>query len=459
MNGGMLEFLEVIKAHQLNYMLSLSSMCFIIFVFMLLTGINTTKRKALLVLELSAAILLFADRSAYLFEGDPSRTGFYMARISNFLLFIMNFFILGSYSTYLREVFSETKKLNPKHIRFKIIDFLLLIGVSLVIISQFTDFYYYFDDSNTYYRNDGFIIAFIIPVLILFIFISLNIQFYRQMPKGMRLLLLLFTLNPLISAFFQLIVYGYDAINLTIAAMAILLFIFDLLDVSKLEKNNKNLQDEVETKNEKIINMQENLITSLAVLVESRDNSTGGHILRTREGVRILVEEMKKDKQLNFSEDYCKLLLRAAPMHDIGKIAVEDAILCKKGRFTPEEYEVMKTHAEKGADILHDILSNTIEPDFQTVAVNMAHYHHERWDGSGYPKGLKGEEIPLEARIMAIADVYDALVSKRVYKESMSFEEADKIIMEGMGSQFDKSLEKYYIAARPRLEEYYSQHQ
>lgn len=449
-------FLEALKSHQLNYMLALSSMCFIISVFLLVTGINSKKRKALLVLEFSAAILLFADRCAYLFEGDPSIKGFYMARISNFLLFTMNYFILGSYSTYLREVFAETKKLNPKHVRFKIVDFLLLIGVSLIIVSQFTGFYYYFDETNTYYRNKGFILAFIIPVIILAIFISLNIQFYRQLPKRMRLLLLLFTLNPLLSAFFQLIVYGYDAINLTIAAMAILLFIFDLLDVSKLEKNNENLKDEVEVKNEKIIKMQENLITSLAVLVESRDNSTGGHILRTREGVRILVEEMKKDFSLNLSDDYCKHILRAAPMHDLGKIAVEDAILCKKGRFTSEEFEVMKIHAEKGAEILHDILKETNEPEFQKIAENMAHYHHERWDGSGYPKGLKGDEIPLEARIMAIADVYDALVSKRVYKESMSFEEADKIIMEGMGSQFDKSLEKYYVAARPRLEEYYS---
>ena len=90
------------------------------------------------------------------------------------------------------------------------------------------------------------------------------------------------------------------------------------------------------------------------------------------------------------------------------------------------------------------------------IAENVAHYHHERWDGSGYPEGLKGEEIPLEARIMAIADVYDALVSKRVYKERMSFEQADKIIMEGMGKHFDKALEKYYVSARPKLEQYYT---
>ena len=143
-------------------------------------------------------------------------------------------------------------------------------------------------------------------------------------------------------------------------------------------------------------------------------------------------------------------------MHDLGKIAVDDSVLRKPGRFTPEEFEIMKTHAEEGAHIVHEILKETADKDFHILAENVAHYHHERWDGSGYPKGLKAEEIPLEARIMAIADVYDALVSKRVYKEAMSFEKADSIMLESFGKHFDKQLEKYYIQARPKLEAYYA---
>ncbi|MCR4735346.1 MAG: HD domain-containing protein [Treponema sp.] len=451
-------FFEVIRNHQINFMLWLGSMCFTIVIFLLLTGISTKKRKAILLLEFASALLLLSDRAALIYDGDPSTLSFYMSRISNFLLFTLNYVVLYSYSTYLRTVLRESK-IKGKIIRFNVINFLIVIGFLLVIFSQFTGFYYTFDENNVYCRNPGFIISFINPAIILILFISLNIQFFRYMSKPMNLLLLLFTVNPICSAVFQFFVYGYDAINLTIAAMAILLFIFDLLDVRKVQSSNEKLRDEVDVKNKRIIEMQSNLILSLAVLVESRDKSTGGHILRTRNGVRFIVDEMKKDPALHLSDDYCKTLLKAAPMHDIGKISVEDAILCKKGRFTPEEFEVMKTHAEKGALILHDILANTGDEQFKLVAENMAHYHHERWDGSGYPKGLKGNEIPLEARIMAIADVYDALVSKRVYKESMSFEEADKIILEGMGSQFDKSLEKYYIAARPNLEEYYSQNQ
>ncbi|MCR5701670.1 MAG: HD domain-containing protein [Lachnospiraceae bacterium] len=226
--------------------------------------------------------------------------------------------------------------------------------------------------------------------------------------------------------------------------------------IKLLDKYNSELEEEVATKTERIVMMHNNLVLSMATMVESRDNSTGGHIKRTSEGVRILIEEMKKDNELNLSEDFCANIIKAAPMHDLGKIAVDDAILRKPGRFTPEEFEVMKSHASEGAKIVHEILKSTENETFQVLAENVAHYHHERVDGSGYPVGLKGDDIPLEARIMAIADVYDALVSKRVYKEKMSFEEADKIIMEGMGTQFDEKLKKYYVSARPKLEEYYS---
>ena len=148
-------------------------------------------------------------------------------------------------------------------------------------------------------------------------------------------------------------------------------------------------------------------------------------------------------------------VIKAAPMHDLGKIAVDDAVLRKPGKFTPEEFDAMKRHSEEGARIVEDILKGSADEYFKEIATNVAHYHHERWDGSGYPKRLKGEEIPLEARIMAIADVYDALVSKRVYKDAFSFEDANRIIMEGMGTQFDPGLKDYYLAAREKIEQFY----
>ena len=226
--------------------------------------------------------------------------------------------------------------------------------------------------------------------------------------------------------------------------------------ISLMKTFNERLQAEVSQKTEHIIDMHNQFIMGMATMVESRDNSTGGHIKRTSQGVKFLIEEIVKKNEFNLSEEFCKNIIKAAPMHDLGKIAVDDAILRKPGRFTDEEFEKMKLHASEGAKIVHEILKNTEDENFRILAENVAHYHHERWDGTGYPEGLKGEQIPLEARIMAIADVYDALVSKRVYKESMSFEAADKIIMDSFGKHFDKALEPYYIAARPKLEEYYS---
>ncbi|MCR5691652.1 MAG: HD domain-containing protein [Eubacterium sp.] len=225
--------------------------------------------------------------------------------------------------------------------------------------------------------------------------------------------------------------------------------------IKLLDNYTETLKEEVEEKTQHIVKMHDNLILSLAMMVESRDNSTGGHIMRTSEGVRILIEAIENEGKLHLDNKFCQDVIKAAPMHDLGKIAVDDAVLKKPGRFTEEEYAKMKEHPAEGARVIHQILQNTDDEAFQVVAENVAHYHHERWDGSGYPEGLAGEDIPLEARIMAIADVYDALVSKRVYKDAYDFEKANSIITEGMGSQFDPKLQEAYEAARPKLEEYY----
>ena len=225
----------------------------------------------------------------------------------------------------------------------------------------------------------------------------------------------------------------------------------------KLIKNyNAQLEAEVAKKTKNIQEIHNKMVLGMATMVEGRDNSTGGHIKRTSDCMKLLIDVMRKEGYPGLTDQFCDNIVRAAPMHDLGKIAVDDAVLRKPGRFTPEEFEKMKAHTSEGARIVHKILEGTDNEEFARIAENVAHYHHERWDGSGYPTGLAGNKIPLEARIMAIVDVYDALVSKRVYKDSMSFEDANKIIMDGMGKQFDKSLEPYYIKARPLFEKYYS---
>ena len=256
----------------------------------------------------------------------------------------------------------------------------------------------------------------------------------------------------------------YQIISRTIVQESIFLgTVYVLHDVTEahmrmdlVNNYNRNLQYDVELKTQSILDMQNKLVLGMADMVESRDANTGGHIKRTSHVVKILTEQMRKDDSLNLSDQFCESMIKAAPMHDLGKITVDDAILRKPGRFTEEEYEQMKEHAGRGADIVRHILESTDDRYFAQIAENVAHYHHERVDGTGYPDHLKCDEIPFEARIMAVADVYDALVSKRCYKEKLPYSEAFKIIIDGMGSQFDKRLEPFFVACREELEKYYS---
>lgn len=148
-------------------------------------------------------------------------------------------------------------------------------------------------------------------------------------------------------------------------------------------------------------------------------------------------------------------MIKAAPMHDLGKIAVDDAILRKPGKFTDEEYEIMKSHSAEGARIVESVLAQSDDEEFKRIAINVAHYHHEKWNGTGYPEKISGEDIPFEARIMALADVFDALVSKRCYKESFGYDKAFQIIEESLGSHFDPELGKVFIECREDLEKLY----
>lgn len=216
----------------------------------------------------------------------------------------------------------------------------------------------------------------------------------------------------------------------------------------------------IDYQTKKIQEIQNSVIEGMAVMVESRDNSTGGHIKRTSECVRIFVNKLKNTEQYKkYSDSFYQSVIRAAPMHDLGKIAVDDAVLRKPGKFTDEEYEKMKAHSKEGARIVEEVIKPVENEEFKKIAINIAHFHHEKWNGQGYPEKLSGNQIPFEARIMALADVFDALVSRRCYKDSFSYDKAFQIIEESLGSHFDPELGKIFIQCRPQLEELYNTYQ
>ena len=198
-------------------------------------------------------------------------------------------------------------------------------------------------------------------------------------------------------------------------------------------------------------------VTAFATLVENRDDNTGGHIKRTKGYVSILLGEMRKNPvyRMVLTEDYIQDVIKAAPMHDIGKIATPDSILQKPGKLTDEEFAIMKEHAPRGGEIIKETFAGLDDKEYQKIAYEVARFHHEKWNGRGYPEGLKGEEIPLHARVMAIADVFDAVSAKRCYRDAMPIDKCFKIIEEGAGEDFDPKLVEIFMQARNKILDYY----
>lgn len=210
----------------------------------------------------------------------------------------------------------------------------------------------------------------------------------------------------------------------------------------KLRSQNEVLEREVAARTAELHLTQAATIQALASLAETRDNDTGGHIRRTQLYLEVLARSLRPALDLRSVE----LMTRCAPLHDIGKVGIPDHILLKPGKLTPEEFEVIKRHPTLGRDALlraEEMLGST--SSFLRIARDIAYTHHEKWDGSGYPEGLAGEGIPLAGRLMAVADVYDALISRRTYKNAFAHEEAVAIIAEGRGTHFDPLLVDLFL--------------
>ena len=201
--------------------------------------------------------------------------------------------------------------------------------------------------------------------------------------------------------------------------------------------------------------MQNKVIISFANLVESRDSFTGEHIKRTAIYVELIARELVKKGLYTdvLTEENIQLFVNTAPLHDLGKIRVPDQILCKPSRFTPEEFERMKTHSLEGYNLIDENLTGVESDEFLEIAKIMALYHHEKWNGTGYPNNVKGTDIPLCARIMAAADVLDALLSKRQYKDAMSIEQAMDIFRESSGSHFEPCIVDAVLACEDSIRE------
>lgn len=225
----------------------------------------------------------------------------------------------------------------------------------------------------------------------------------------------------------------------------------------ELEDYRKNLEQLVESQLQRITQLEQNIIITMGNLIESRDGTTGQHVKRTSAYVEYIVAKMKESNLYveELTPSFCENIKRAAPMHDIGKITIPDSILQKKGSLTAEEFEAMKLHTVSGGKLIKENMADLGDKEFVDMAVNIANCHHEHWDGSGYPNHLKEQEIPLCARILTIADVFDALTSDRSYKNKLSIEETITIMKNDREKIFDPDLLDVFVSDVNNLSEVY----
>ncbi|MGC9494435.1 HD-GYP domain-containing protein, partial [Vibrio genomosp. F10] len=237
--------------------------------------------------------------------------------------------------------------------------------------------------------------------------------------------------------------------------------VFEHNELGSMAYLTNQMLDSLQSSQDEVKVTRDVAIMSLSALAESRDNETGAHIMRTQEYVKALATELSHDKRYEqlLSPDYIELLYKSAPLHDVGKVGVPDNVLLKPGKLTEQEFEIMKQHPEIGAQALSMAEEQLGTTSFLILAKEISLTHHEKWNGSGYPNQLKGEDIPLSGRLMALADVYDALISKRVYKPAFSHEEARSIIIEGKGLHFDPSVVDAFIAIEEQFIQIARDHQ
>ena len=298
---------------------------------------------------------------------------------------------------------------------------------------------FYYDDAG-YHRGDLFIIYEVFYFLSL-IYLVVGMVLVGRKFKNRDARTIIMVIVVLVAGIVPMTLYQIHVTYIAVAISSIICYVYynDLVQ--------QDIQAELIANQHKMSSMQSHIITGLSSLIESRDLETGEHVSRTATYVRKLADLARKEGVYadQIDDHFIFMLYTLAPMHDIGKIVVSDQILRKPARLTSEEFDKMKEHAKAGGTVVREVLNGVTDEEYVSFAANIASYHHERWDGKGYPTGLSGEDIPLSARIMAIADVFDALISKRCYKEAISREEAYKIIEEESGTHFDPNLVEVFL--------------
>ncbi|MBP5280525.1 MAG: HD-GYP domain-containing protein [Erysipelotrichaceae bacterium] len=418
--------MDFLRNNQLDIMMYMSGVCGVLAIMSLMPRFMSRRRRSILaMMEIASMFLLIFDRLAYIYRGDASDFGGFMVRFTNGMTYFFTLLIPLLVTHFMWDLYLNEGGLKKRPKRFIICQILFLIGTILIIITQFTGLYYSFDEQNRYVRSPYNFISYIVPFLTIFIQESIIIQYADRLKKGLVVGLALSIALPTFASIIQFLFYGISLTSITMTAVVIVFFVYALYSLGdEVGKARMRELEFYKKAQEREAALFEETTQALANAIDAKDKYTSGHSTRVAELSRRIA------KEAGFTDHESDRVYFAALLHDVGKIGVIDDIISKPGKLTDEEFENIKLHPVLGYQILSSIKQSPYLSDG-------AHYHHEHYDGSGYPDGLKGEEIPVIARIIAVADAYDAMTSSRSYRGALSKEEVRSEILNGMGKQFD----------------------
>ena len=354
-----------------------------------------------------------SEALAYCFRGDPSTLGWWMVRVSNFCVFLCNHLLMIFAAAFVFHTIEKDG--HPLSAVLKgSYHSIVTLGIVLLVLSRAFGYYYAFDDQNRYFRTRGYEVMLGLLLVAMVMLLVITITNRRHLTKVERISLLTFITLPVIATVAQTFTYGISLTTFAGTISLTTMFMAYEMECSRAIIDREH-------------HMLDEVIAALARAVDAKDPYTRGHSERVAHYARMLAERM------GFDEEGMERVHRMAMLHDVGKIGVPDAVLNKPGKLTDEEFALIKSHAARGSEILSEVQSM---PELATGA----RWHHERYDGRGYPDGISGEEIPLEARIICVADCYDAMTSDRVYRPHLSQDVVRSEVERGKGTQFDPDI-------------------
>ena len=417
---------EFIREYQLNIMLLLCGACGMMAILLLMTRFLYKRRKwALFLMEIVAFFLLWFDRLAYVYAGDVSHKGYIMVRVSNCAVFLLTSGVVFSFNIYLKDLLAGIKDRKIKSMRLNVVGIVAFFGMVLAVISAFTDFYYYFDANNRYNRGHGFLVAYIIPIICPIVQYTVIRQYKKYFSKLIYTSLVLYIFVPIACGIIQIFAYGISLVNMAMVAVSVSLYIFTYLDINDtVERAHAVELQNMQGEHKRMQRLFDQTAKAFVSAVEKKDDFTKGNAVKVAEYARKLTARCGLD------EDHCEKAYYAALLHDVGLIGIPDSVI--KNEEDPNKWDI-EAFRQKPV-IGKEILSNITEFPFLSVG---AYSSHERYNGTGYPEGLKGNDIPEIARIIAVADAFVTMTTKKRYRDAKPDFVAREAFVKGAGIEFD----------------------